>query len=137
MATATKVFLERSAKSRAVLQSQSLCLIRLKELLLLKQERAMSKRAEAAALKAYPKEEGKVWSSAFGIFEFDKTAPERTAYQHGYEQAEKDTIERAVSWLIKNVDYYIGNMEVSRCLPIKYHVSCACWADLKAFMEKD
>ena len=50
----------------------------------------MSKRAEEAALKAYPKEEGKVWSSAFGIFEFDKTAPERTAYQKGYEQAEKD-----------------------------------------------
>ena len=54
----------------------------------------MSKKAEEAALKAYPKEEGKVWSSAFGMFEFDKTAPERIAYQKGYEQAEKDTIER-------------------------------------------
>ena len=97
----------------------------------------MSKRAEASARKAYPKEEGKIWNSAFGTFEFDKNAPERTAYQQGYEQAEKDTIERAVSWLIKNVDYYIGSMEVSRCLPIKYHVSCACWADLKAFMEEE
>lgn len=55
----------------------------------------MSKRAEAAARKAYPKEEGKVWISAFGTFEFDKTAPERTAYQAGYEQAEKDL---ALTW---------------------------------------
>ena len=59
------------------------------------------------------------------------------AAQKGYSQAEKETIERVVSWLIKNVDYYIGSMEFSRCLPIKYHVSCACWADLKAFIEED
>ena len=55
----------------------------------------MSKRAEEAALKAYPKEERKVWSSAFGMFEFDKTAPERIAYQKGYDQAEKDL---ALTW---------------------------------------
>ena len=61
----------------------------------------------------------------------------REGVKYGYVQAEKDTIERVVSWLIKNVNYYIGSMEVSRCLPIKYHVSCACWADLKAFMEED
>jgi len=52
----------------------------------------MSKRAEEAALKAYPKEEGKVWSSAFGTIKFDKTAPERIAYRQGYSQAEKDLI---------------------------------------------
>lgn len=52
----------------------------------------MSKRAKQEAMKAYPKEEGKVWSSAFGTIEFDKTAPERTAYQQGYEQAEKDIL---------------------------------------------
>lgn len=52
----------------------------------------MSKRAIEAATNAYPKEEGKIWNSAFGTFEFDKTAPERTAYQQGYEQAEKDII---------------------------------------------
>lgn len=32
----------------------------------------MSKRAEEAALKAYPKEDCKMWHSAFGTFEFDK-----------------------------------------------------------------
>ena len=50
----------------------------------------MSKRAESAAQKAYPKEDGKVWHSAFGAFEFDKNAGARKAYQEGYEQAEKD-----------------------------------------------
>lgn len=50
----------------------------------------MSKRAEKAALKAYPKEDGKVWNSAFGVFEFDRNAPQREAFQEGYEQAEKD-----------------------------------------------
>lgn len=54
----------------------------------------MSKSAEAAT-KAYPKEYGKVWHSAFGTFEFDKNAPERIAYQQGYEQAEKDL---ALTW---------------------------------------
>lgn len=49
-------------------------------------------RAEEATLKAYPKEEGKIWSSAFGTIEFDKTASERTAYRKGYEQSEQDII---------------------------------------------
>lgn len=90
----------------------------------------MSKRAEEVALKSYPVviEEHT---------ERDLNKSRRLSYIKGYEQAEKDTIERVVSWLIKNVDYYIGSMEVSRCLPIKYHVSCACWADLKAFMEEE
>lgn len=50
----------------------------------------MSKRAEDAALRAYPKESGKIWSSAFGTFEFDRNAGERKGYQEGYKQAEKD-----------------------------------------------
>ena len=50
----------------------------------------MSNRAEERALKAYPKEDRKVWTSAFGTFEFDKNAPERRSFQEGYEQAEKD-----------------------------------------------
>ena len=95
----------------------------------------MSKRAEQAALEAVPVEDER---SIFGFsLESAYTIQRREGFQQGYEQAEKDTIERAVSWLIKNVDYYIGSMEVSRCLPIKYHVSCACWADLKAFMEEE
>ena len=52
----------------------------------------MSKRAEQEALKAYPKEDGKVWHSAFGTLEFDKNAGARKAYQEGYEQAEKELV---------------------------------------------
>lgn len=87
----------------------------------------MSKQAEQAALKAYPAERGHMHDRPY----------QREGFIKGYEQAEKDTIERLVSWLIKNVDYYIGSKEVSGCLPIKYHVSCACWADLKAFIEEE
>ena len=52
-------------------------------------------RAEQAAKKAYPKEDGKVWHSTFGTFEFDRNAGARKAYQEGYEQAEKDL---ALTW---------------------------------------
>lgn len=50
----------------------------------------MSKRAEKAALKAYPKKEAKVYSTAFGTIEFDQKAPERKGFIRGYEQAVKD-----------------------------------------------
>lgn len=71
------------------------------------------KRSEIAALKAYPKEEGKVWSSAFGMFEFDKTAPERTAYQKGYEQAEKDLAQDFhADTLIGDKDYAVFHADV-------------------------
>ena len=94
----------------------------------------MSKQAEQAALKAYPKE---IRDKTGFVIDIGHPQWIRDYYIQGYEQAEKDTIERLVSWLIKNVDYYIGGKEVSGCLPIKYHVSCACWADLKAFIEEE
>lgn len=46
----------------------------------------MSKRAEEAALKAYPPETRK----AFELLPKDWNKPLRTAYVKGYEQAEKD-----------------------------------------------
>ena len=59
-------------------------------------------KAEEAAWKKYPKEDGKMWTSAFGTFEFDRNAPERKAYHQGYEQAEKDL---ALTWEdIKRID---------------------------------
>ena len=66
----------------------------------------MSKKSEEAALKAYPKEEGKVWTSAFGKFEFDRNTTGRKGFQEGYEQAEKDTIERVIDWVRKNTYIY-------------------------------
>ena len=49
-------------------------------------------RASEAARKAYPKEDGKVYSTAFGTFEFDRNAAEREGFQQGYEQAEENII---------------------------------------------
>ena len=53
----------------------------------------MSKRAEEAALKAYPKEIKVAYGplpGADGPCEFDDNLPYRIGYQVGYEQAEKD-----------------------------------------------
>ena len=58
-------------------------------------------RAEEAALKAYPK--------STGVREL-KGLSARPVYAAGYEQAEKDTIERACKWIFSHlpilVDYY-------------------------------
>lgn len=56
----------------------------------------MSKRAESAAREAYPEKDA-LNKKATG--HYDPNYPRRKAYQQGYEQAEKDTIERALSWL--------------------------------------
>ena len=38
----------------------------------------------------------------------DTHQPARTIFQQGYEQAEKDTIERAVRWIAENTKKYVG-----------------------------
>lgn len=58
-------------------------------------------------------------------------------YKEGYEQAEKDTIERAIQWLIAHADDYIVDMEVSRYKPSKLHVGGMCWEHLKKAMEDE
>ena len=58
-------------------------------------------------------------------------------YMEGYKQAEKDTIERAIQWLITHADDYIVDMEVSRYKPSKLHVGGMCWEDLKKAMEDE
>lgn len=65
---------------------------------------AMSKRAEEAGLKAYPVviEEHT---------ERDLNKPKRLSYINGYEQAEKDTIERALDWLKARTNSYVGPIE--------------------------
>ena len=62
----------------------------------------MSKRAEERAMEAYPPsvnehsvEEGFDWNEEY-----------RDVFQQGYEQAEKDVIERACRWLLDNYDNY-------------------------------
>jgi len=58
----------------------------------------MSKRADISSFKAYPK-------SDFNSVE-TKRKWQRKCFIEGYEQAEKDTIERAISWVRKNAYIY-------------------------------
>ena len=70
----------------------------------------MSKQAEEAALKAYPFSKGEVVATGFGSISFDQHYDEREGFIKGYEQAEKDTIERVCDWLEEHlpiiVNYY-------------------------------
>lgn len=74
----------------------------------------MSKRAEELALKAYPKEDGKIWPSAFGTIEFDRNAAERGGFQAGYEQAEKDIIEHCEKRIAEYNAQNLSNMFLRR-----------------------
>lgn len=58
----------------------------------------MSKRAEQAALKAYPIH-GEWVGNQYGGWDSDINSPKRKAFQQGYEQAEKDTIRTVKTWL--------------------------------------
>ncbi len=61
----------------------------------------MSKRAEQAALEAYPDSE----RDKTGIVTFlGFPQAVRDYYIEGYEQAEKDIIERACTWISRNYD---------------------------------
>jgi hypothetical protein len=94
----------------------------------------MSKRAENAALKAYPDdlsetitEQRKVMIKAY-----------RHMYQDGYEQSEKDTIQRAITWLKENANKYIVNCTESYPdAPFKAMIGGKCWEDLKQYLETD
>lgn len=59
----------------------------------------MSKRAEEASLKVYP--EKLEWD--YRDMDYDPNMESRIAYRKGYEQAEKEMIERAAKWLEENV----------------------------------
>lgn len=52
----------------------------------------MSKRAEEAAIKAYPEGGGIIRISDSAWFEYDERAPGRKAFQEGYECAQQDII---------------------------------------------
>lgn len=62
----------------------------------------MSKRAEEAALNAYPNVEQPVWDESYPKTLFVRHM-ERNAFIKGYEQAEKYTIERACVWLFSHL----------------------------------
>lgn len=58
------------------------------------------------------------------------------AYRAGYEQAEKDTIERAVTWLRDNANKYIVDLtETYPDAPVNIIVGGICWEDLTKYLK--
>lgn len=95
----------------------------------------MSKKAEEAAITAYPEKDA-LNKKATG--HYDPNYPRRKAYQQGYEQAEKDTIERAVEWLKVHAEDYIVNMTGSYPdAPFNAIIGGKCWDELKKAMEQE
>ena len=75
----------------------------------------MSKRAEEAALKAYPIV-GAWVGNQYGEWDYDINEPKRTAFQNGYEQAEKDLAQDFhADTLIGDKDYEVIHTNAYGC----------------------
>lgn len=99
----------------------------------------MSK-AEERALEAYPQNEVIVYGPFPGANEpnrIDDNLKYRIGYIEGYEQAEKDTIERAVVWLKDNANKYIVDLtETYPDAPVNIIVGGMCWEDLTKYLKE-
>lgn len=101
----------------------------------------MSKRAEKAALKAYPVNMTPLNYQDLieqfgGKTEIDFNVYPRCLFQEGYEQAEKDTIERAVTWLKNNANKYIVDLtETYPDAPANIIVGGMCWENLTKYLK--
>lgn len=73
----------------------------------------MSKRAEEAALNAYPKE---IRDKNGIVIDIGHPQWIRDYYIEGYEQAEKDTIERAMEWIKTHWREYIIGPDADGCI---------------------
>jgi hypothetical protein len=63
---------------------------------------------------------------------------QRAGYRVGYEQAEKDTIERAVAWLKEHANDYIVDLTPTYPdAPSDIIIGGKCWDDLKEYMENE
>ena len=84
----------------------------------------MSKRAEEAALKAYPQETKK----AIELLPRDWNKPKRTAFIQGYEQAEKDL---ALTWEDAKLIYHIADeLEKEGCIKRNRLIGCKFWSEV-------
>lgn len=101
----------------------------------------MSKRAKDAALKAYPVEMTPLnyqdLIEQFGKTEIDVNTYPRRLFQGGYEQAEKDTIERAISWVRKNAYIYTDTQNDEEGNLMIAFLEEAFIDDLKKAMEEE
>ena len=86
------------------------------------------KRSEQRALEAYPRDNDREMNF--------RRANYRIAYERGYETAEKDTIERAVTWLKDNANKYIVDLtETYPDAPVNIIVGGMCWEDLTKYLK--
>lgn len=88
----------------------------------------MSKRA---------KEKAKVFQDSLDYHQSMSMWPE-DAYLKGYEQAEKETIERAIAWLKEHANEYIVDLTPTYPdAPVNIIVGGMCWEHLKTFLENE
>ena len=97
----------------------------------------MSKRAKEAALKALPNYPPETYADEDEYIEVESVrSVQRAFYRKGYEQAEKDTIERAVTWLKDNANKYIVDLtETYPDAPVNIIVGGMCWEDLTKYLK--
>lgn len=96
-------------------------------------------RAEEAALKAYPVKDYNKEPNYIHYCD-SKMLDEvyREVFKLGYEQAEKDTIERAIAWLKEKAkDYIVDLTPTYPDAPSNIIVGGMCWEDLKKAMEEE
>lgn len=95
-------------------------------------------RAEQAALQAYPEKIIEHVEEPGFVVKRDLNRFDRNVYIQGYEQAEKDTIERAIEWLKVHAEDYIVNMTSSYPdAPFDAIIGGKCWDELKKAMEEE
>ena len=103
----------------------------------------MSKRAEEKALEVYPVEMTPLNYQDLidqfgGKTEIDINTYPRRLFQEGYEEAEKDTIERAIAWLKEHANDYIVDLTPTYPdAPVNIVVGGKCWDDLKEYLEEE
>lgn len=84
-------------------------------------------KAEERALEAYPH---------YTAENLDDVIKARKFFAKGYEQAKKDTIERAVTWLKDNVNKYIVDLtETYPDAPVNIIVGGMCLVDLTKYLK--
>lgn len=60
------------------------------------------------------------------------------AFLDGYEEAEQDTIERAIAWLKEHANDYIVDLTPTYPdAPVNIIVGGKCWDDLKEYLEEE
>ena len=100
-------------------------------------------KAEQAALERFPVEMTRIpyqdLIEAFGGKEYiDFNSMPRGYFQLGYEQAQKDTIERTIAWLKEHANDYIVDLTPTYPdAPANIIVGGMCWENLKEYLEDE